>query len=150
MSTREKMTPSSREVWIGYGLKIVQHRLRQRLEAELARTGVSASQNAVLLAVGDNPRISNASLARAAFVTPQSMQEMLVTLERDGFIVRTPHPEHGRIVMTELTKKGKSAARAGTVAAETVEGQMLSRLTDDEVDLLRGLLQRCADALEEG
>ena len=145
-----KMTPSSGEVWIGYGLKIAQHRLRQRLEAELAGTGISASQNAVLLAIGDNPRISNASLARAAFVTPQSMQGMLVTLERDGFIVRTPHPKHGRIVMTELTEKGRTAAQAGMVAAEAVERQMLANLTDDEAVLLRDLLQRCADALEGG
>jgi DNA-binding MarR family transcriptional regulator len=146
MSTR-KMPPASGEVWIGYALKIAQHRLRQRLEAELAGIGTSPSQNAVLLAIGNNPRISNAALARVAFVTPQSMLDMLVTLERDGFIVRTPHPEHGRIIMTELTKKGRSAAQAGVVAAETVERQMLSGLTDKEAELLRGLLQRCADAL---
>lgn len=145
-----KKTRSIGEGWIGYELKIAQHRLRQRLEAELAGTGVSAAQNAVLLAIGDNPRISNASLARAAFVTPQSMQGMLVTLERDGFIVRTPHPDHGRIIMTELTKKGRTAVQAGMVAAEAVERQMLADLTDDEVELLRDLLRRCADALERG
>lgn len=147
MSMR-KMTPSSGEGWIGYSLKIAQHRLRQRLEAELSGSGVSAAQNAVLLAIGDNPRISNASLARAAFVTPQSMQGMLVTLERDGFIVRTPHPEHGRIIMTELTAKGLTAAHAGMIAAELVERQMLAGLTKDEAKLLGDLLQRCAQALE--
>ncbi|MCQ9157169.1 MarR family winged helix-turn-helix transcriptional regulator [Acidomonas methanolica] len=147
MSTR-KMNPSSGEAWIGYSLKITQHRLRQRLEAELTGIGVSASQNAVLLAISNNPQISNASLARAAFVTPQSMQGMLVTLERAGFIVRMPHPEHGRIIMTELTEKGKAAAQAGIIAAETVERQMLIGLTDDEARLLGDLLRRCADALE--
>lgn len=147
MSMR-KMTPSSEEGWIGYSLKIAQHRLRQRLEAELSGTGVSAAQNAVLLAIGDNPRISNAALARAAFVTPQSMQGMLVTLERDGFIVRTPHPEHGRIIMTELTEKGLAAAHAGMIAAEMVERQMLAGLTTDEAKLLGELLHRCAQALE--
>jgi DNA-binding MarR family transcriptional regulator len=134
--------------WIGYTLKIAQHRLRQRLEAELAGTGVSAAQNAVLLAIADNPQLSNASLARAAFVTPQSMQGMLATLERDGFIVRTPHPGHGRIIMTELTEKGRAAVQAGMVAADTVERKMLAGLTGKEVDVLRDLLNRCADALE--
>jgi DNA-binding MarR family transcriptional regulator len=148
MSMR-KMTPSSGEAWIGYSLKITQHRLRQRLEAHLVGKGVSAAQNAVLLAIGDNPQISNAALARAAFVTPQSMQGMLVTLERDGFIRRTPHPEHGRIIMSELTEKGKAAAVAGAVAAETVERQMLSGLTDEEASLLGELLRRCAEALED-
>jgi DNA-binding MarR family transcriptional regulator len=142
-----KMSPESGEAWIGYSLKIAQHRLRQRLEAELEGTGVSAAQNAVLLAISHNPRISNAALARAAFVTPQSMQGMLVTLERDGFITRTPHPDHGRIIMTELTKKGRKAAEAGIVAAETVERQMLSQLTPKEARLLGELLNRCAEAL---
>ena len=144
-----KMTLSSAERWIGYGLKLTQHRLRQRLEAELAGAGISPAQNAVLLAIADNPRISNASLARAAFVTPQSMQGMLVTLERDGFIVRTPHPDHGRIIMTELTKKGRKAVQAGMIAANTVERQMLAGLKDGEAALLRDLLKRCADALGE-
>jgi len=143
-----QMTPSSGEGWIGYSLKIAQHRLRQRLEAELSGTGVSAAQNAVLLAIGDNPRISNAALARAAFVTPQSMQGMLVTLERDGLILRTPHPEHGRIIMTDLTEKGRKTAQAGMIAAESVERQMLAGLTKDEAKMLGELLQRCAQALE--
>lgn len=137
------------EDWIGYRLKIVQHLLRQRLEAELAGTGISAAQNAVLVAVSANPRISNASLARAAFVTPQSMQGMLVTLERDGYIVRTPHPKHGRIIMTELTEKGRTAVGCGVVAADAVERLLLSRLTPEEAELFKDLLQRCADALGE-
>ncbi|WP_354042972.1 MarR family transcriptional regulator [Devosia sp. UYZn731] len=145
-----KMSPESGEAWIGYSLKIAQHRLRQRLEAELEGTGISAAQNAVLLAISHNPRISNAALARAAFVTPQSMQGMLVTLERDDFITRTPHPDHGRIIMTELTERGRTAAAAGILASEAVERHMLSGLTPDEARMLGQLLNRCADALDPG
>jgi DNA-binding MarR family transcriptional regulator len=147
MST-DKMDPASANGWIGYGLKITQHRLRLRLEAKLAGTGISPAQNAVLLAIASNPRISNASLARAAFVTPQSMQGMLVTLERDGLIVRTPHPEHGRIIMTELTDAGRRAAQAGTIAAQAVEQEMLAGLTVEESKMLGDLLRRCAEALD--
>jgi DNA-binding MarR family transcriptional regulator len=145
----DKMSPESGRAWIGYSLKIAQHRLRQRLEKELEGIGVSAAQNAVLLAISHNPRISNAALARAAFVTPQSMQGMLVTLERDGMITRTPHPDHGRIIMTELTQKGRKAAEYGIVASETVERQMLSGLTSEEARLLGEFLNRCAEALEQ-
>lgn len=148
MST-SKMDPSDEQGWIGYQLKFTQNRLRLRLEAKLAGTGVSPSQNAVLLAIAENPRMSNAALARAAFVTPQSMQGMLVTLERDGFIVRTPHPGHGRIIMTELTDAGRRAAQAGMIAAEAVEREMLAGMNGDEAKILRELLRRCADALGE-
>ena len=50
--------------------------------------------------------------------------------------------------MTGLTEKGRTAAHAGVVAAEAVERQMLSNPTDDETEVLRDLLQRCADVLE--
>ncbi|MTV39157.1 MarR family winged helix-turn-helix transcriptional regulator [Duganella radicis] len=148
MST-EKAAPRRGTDWIGYNLKITQHRLRQRLDAELARLGVTAPQNAVLLAVAGNPRISNAELARAAFVTPQTMQGILVNLERGGLIVRNPHPEHGRVIMTELTAAGQKAVADGAKAADAVERQMLSRLSAEEARQLCELLKRCAAALDD-
>lgn len=147
MSTK-KVKPRTGADWIGYNLKITQHRLRFRLDAELARLGITASQNAVLLAVAGNPRISNAELARAAFVTPQTMQAILVNLERAGLIMRTPHPEHGRVIMTELTKAGVKVAAEGAKAADVVERQMLSTLSAAEAIVLCELLKRCAAALD--
>src|ERR1700722_17930529 len=129
--------------WIGYRLKITQHLLRQRLDAELSVIGITAPQNAALLAIADNPRISNASLARAAFITPQTMHAILVNLERAGLIVRSPHLVHGRIVMTELTEAGRKAVQAGAIAAEEVERQLLSGLSPQEAKLLGSLLRRC-------
>jgi len=145
------LKPASRSGvdWIGYNLKITQHRLRQRLDTELARIGITAPQNAVLLAVAGNPRISNAELARAAFVTPQTMQAILVNLERDGLIARSPHPEHGRIIMTELTAAGRKAVAEGAKAADLVERQMLSMLSTEEARQLCELLKRCAAALND-
>ena len=148
MSTSEEM-PRRGVDWIGYNLKITQHRLRQCLDAELARVGITAPQNAVLLAVAGNPRISNAELARAAFVTPQTMQAILVNLERGGFIVRNPHPQHGRVIMTELTESGQKAVTDGARAADAVERQMLSMLSAEEAQLLCDLLKRCAAGLED-
>lgn len=147
MST-SKMDPDAEGSWVGYSLKITQHLLRQRLDAELAGLGISAPQNAALLAVAANPRISNADLARSAFVTPQTMQGILVNLVRAGLIVRSRHPVHGRIIVTELTESGQKAVRIGRTAAETVERQMLSDLTREEARLLGALLRRCAKALD--
>lgn len=90
--------------------------------------GITAPQNAVLLAVAGNPRISNAELARTAFVTPQTMQGILANLERGGLIARNPHPQHGRIIMTALTTADQKAVAEGAKAADMVERQMLSML----------------------
>ena len=77
------------------------------------------------------------------------MQGILVNLEREGLIVRTPHPGHGRVIMTELTEAGQKAVAAGTRAADVVERQMLSALSAKEAKLLRDMLKRCAAALED-
>ena len=143
-----KVLPRSGVDWVGYNLKIAQHRLRQRLDAELAPFGITAPQNAVLLAVAGNPQISNAELARAAFVTPQTMQAILVNLERGGLIVRRPHPGHGRVLMTELTKAGREVVAEGATASDVVERQMLSLLSAEEAKILCELLKRCAAALD--
>lgn len=148
MSTAKPASRSGAD-WIGYNLKITQHRLRQRLDGELARLGITAPQNAALLAVAGNPRMSNAELARAAFVTPQTMQAILVNLERAGLIVRRPHPEHGRVIMTELTAAGQRAVADGAKAADAVERRMLSRLSTEEARLLCELLKRCSAALDD-
>jgi DNA-binding MarR family transcriptional regulator len=147
--SKEKMSPFVGADWIGYNLKITQHRLRQRLDAELKPIGITAPQNAVLLAIASNPRMSNAELARAAFVTPQTMQAILVNLERAGYIFRSAHPEHGRVIMTELTAMGKKSVGEGMKAADAVEQLMLARLSTDEAKILCKLLKLCATALDD-
>jgi hypothetical protein len=64
-------------------------------------------------------------------------------------IVRSPHPGHGRVIMTELTKAGQKAVAEGAKAADVVERQMLSMLSAEEAGLLCELLKRCAAALDE-
>jgi DNA-binding MarR family transcriptional regulator len=151
MSTRS--LPQSKQTgteghWVGYALKIAQHLLRQRLDSKLAYLGINAPQLAVLIAVAKDPGVSNASLARNAFVTPQSMHGMLANLEREGLISRTPHQQHGRIVETALTPKGRRVMQAGSVVADDVERLMLSDLNRAEADCLAALLGRCSRALE--
>ena len=77
------------------------------------------------------------------------MQGILVNLERVGLIARNPHPDHGRVIMTELTQAGKKAVAEGAKAADVVERQMLSMLSTDEARLLCQLLKRCAAALSD-
>jgi len=83
---------------------------------------LTTPQYAVLAFLEVEAGASNAALARRVFVTPQTMQAILVALERSGFVARTPHPEPGRVQTTELTALGRGVleAASGIVAdAET-------------------------------
>ena len=92
---------------LGYALKRAQHALRLHMDRQLKESGLTAPQYNVLCSLEAESGASNARLARRAFVTPQTMQSMLVKLERAGLIERSPDAEHGRIQRTQLTELGR-------------------------------------------
>jgi len=132
---------------IGFALKQAQQALRTRLDSGLREIGLNTAQYAVLASLEVEAGASNAALARRAFVTPQTMQAILVGLERAGLIARTPHPEHGRVQTTELTAAGRDAL----AAASGIVGDAEARLTDASAPLdpqeVAAMLLRLAEAL---
>ncbi len=62
--------------------------MRQNMDRQLKDLGLSAPQCSVLASVEREPGVSNAKHARLAFVTPQTMQAMLVKPEQAGLIAR--------------------------------------------------------------
>lgn len=96
---------------LGYALKQAQHAMRLSLDRQMEEIGLNAPQYAVLVHLEVEPGASNARLARRAFVTPQSMQAMLVKMERAGLIHRTPDDTHGRVQRTLLTTEGQGLLR---------------------------------------
>jgi DNA-binding MarR family transcriptional regulator len=113
----------------------------------LREIGLTTPQYAVLAFLKVEPGASNAALARRAFVTPQTMQAILVTLERAGFIARTPHPEHGRVQTTELTARGRGALEAASGIVADVEARLRNASAPLDPQAVAAMLLRLADAL---
>lgn len=91
---------------------------------------------------------SNAELARIHSVTPQTMIEILASLERRGLISRMIQPDAGRAMPAELTSEGHSSVLTVLRAMRNVEKRLLSRLSQEDVTHLRRLLEDCLGALE--
>ena len=69
------------------------------------------------------------------------MNEVLLTLERRGLVRRRAHPEHGRILQTRLTPKGRRLLAACDDEVHQVEARMIGDLSAGEQAALRhGLL----------
>jgi DNA-binding MarR family transcriptional regulator len=132
---------------IGYMLKRVQAALRARMDEVLRPHGLTAPQLAVLAALEREGGLSNAELARRAFVRPQTMVRILVNLEALGLVSREPHPTHGRLLPASLTRKGERMVAAGRAGVEEVERALLADLGEEERRQLLDLLLRCALAL---
>jgi DNA-binding MarR family transcriptional regulator len=132
---------------IGFALKQAQQALRSYLDNGLREIGLTTPQYAVLAFLAVEAGASNAMLARRAFVTPQTMQAILVGLERSGFIVRTPHPEHGRVQTTELTALGRRTLVAATGIVGEAEGRARKAAAPLEPQVVTAMLLRLAEAL---
>ncbi|MCH4022449.1 MAG: MarR family transcriptional regulator [Acetobacter sp.] len=132
---------------IGFALKQAQQALRTRMDAELRQIGLTTPQYAVLAYLKVEPGASNAALARQAFITPQTMQAILVTLEKSGFIKRTPHPEHGRVQKTELTSMGDQVLEDASAIVADAEKRLVDAAAPLDSQLVAAMLMRLASAL---
>jgi DNA-binding MarR family transcriptional regulator len=113
----------------------------------LGPSGLTVTQFAVLTALEEEPGLSNADLARRAFVTPQSMHAVLQELERRQLLVRRAHPQHRRVLRAELTEGGRRTLGEAADAVDAVEERMLATLSEPARSRLAGALSSCVDAL---
>lgn len=125
---------------VGYQLKRVDTLLRARMEEALRPLELSVPQYACLELLGQQPGLSNADLARGAFVTRQSMNLVLRGLQDRGLVERPASVERGRARPSQLTPSGSVLLAQASAAIVVVEQQMLSGLHDEQqVSLLRTL-----------
>lgn len=98
--------------YLGYLLRQAHAAVRLTMERTLADLGVTSPQFAVLTMLRAYPGLSGADVARLTFLTPQTVGIIIRNLERDGAIVMTPHPVHGRIQQWTLTPRGATLLKA--------------------------------------
>ncbi len=134
---------------VGYLIKRAQTVLHDAMSDALGSHDLTVTQFAVLTALDEEPGLSNADLARRAFVTPQSMHAVLQELERLQFVVRRPHPQHRRVLQAALTEAGGRTLTSAANAVNALEEQMLRTLSSPARSELARALSSCIDSLTE-
>jgi DNA-binding MarR family transcriptional regulator len=134
---------------VGYLIKRAQMVLHDAMAEALRSHDLTVTQFAVLTGLNEEPGLSNADLARRAFVTPQSMHAVLQELERLQFVVRSPHPQHQRVLQAALTGAGRRTLTAAGAAVDAIEEQMLHSLSSPARSRLASSLSSCIDSLTE-
>ena len=113
--------------------------------------GLTTLQYTTLSVLGSRGQpLSNAQLARRAYMTPQSMIVVIDALERKLLIRRDPHPNHRRVYPAILTPKGRRVLAKCDAAVDEMEQEMLSELSPEQRTLLREWLKSCVRALHAG
>jgi DNA-binding MarR family transcriptional regulator len=121
--------------------------LRRRLGEALSPQGLTVQQYTALAVLGARGQLSNAQLAERSFITPQTANEMVKSMDERGWIERSPAPGHGRIIHLRLTRKGRDMLERGHAAAAALESKMLTGLADNDRDEMHAYLKACVESL---
>jgi DNA-binding MarR family transcriptional regulator len=138
------------ETSLGYLLKEASSALRAAMEAVLRPLGMTVTHYSCLELLAQRPGLSNSELARGAFVTRQSMNVLLQSLERDGYVTRPSEARVGKVLPTRLTPRGRRSLEKATAAVRSVEVRMLSGMSDDEQAGAFRILQSMIRSLRDG
>ena len=137
---------------ISYIVARLERAVRAAVNERVRHHGLTTLQYTTLSVLGARGQpLSNAQLARRAYMTPQSMMEVIDALERKGLIRRDPHPSHRRVFPATMTAKGRPGLfTACDAAVEEMEEEMLAGLSTQDRESLVAWLKRCVRALHAG
>jgi DNA-binding MarR family transcriptional regulator len=135
---------------ISYVVARLERAIRKAINERVKRHGLTTLQYTTLSVLGTGGQLSNAQLARRAYMTPQSMSEVLDALEEKGLVERQPHPNHRRVYPAALTRTGRKVLAACDEAVDELEDEMLAGLSTREVAALRKALVSAVRSLHAG
>lgn len=133
----------------GYLLRQAWRAFDGAMTMALRAHGLTARQYGVMSVLARDPGASGADLARAGNTTPQAMNGVLATLEREGLVERHPHPTHGRILQVDLTDEGERRLEAAHPAVRGLETAIEEGFTADEIAAVKAWLVVAAQRLEQ-
>ena len=131
-----------------YLLRQAWQALSGAMEVALRPHGLTGAQYGVLSVLRHHPGASGADLARACNTTPQAMNGVLATLERESLIERQQHPTHGRILQATMTDEGRRRLEAADPAIRGLRRAIERDFTPEDIATVKAWLVGAAQRLE--
>ncbi|GAA5502932.1 putative HTH-type transcriptional regulator Rv2887 [Deinococcus xinjiangensis] len=126
---------------LGLVIKRAERAMMSAKEQALRPLDLTVPQFAALSNLAQHPGANGAELARQSLVTPQNMTTILSNLESKGYIARTPHPYHRKMLETKLTPEGLEVLRRGEQSTLEVEQRFAKGLTAQQREQLSQALE---------
>jgi DNA-binding MarR family transcriptional regulator len=114
---------------ISYVIARLERAIRRAINDRVSQYGLTVLQYTTLSVLGRRGELSNAQLARRAYMSPQAMSEVIEALEGKGLVRRRPHPNHRRVFPAVLTGRGRRVLEECERAVDEMEREMLDGLS---------------------
>lgn len=130
-----------------YLLHMLTHASRSRLDDALRHLELSSFQYTILSVLAHNENLSSSRLSRRFYVTPQTMGEVILLLERKGLIERREDPANKKALLLSLSRVGRSVCAEGDVIVAKFERKIFGGLSGAELTTLRSILTNALSSL---
>ncbi|ELP70269.1 MarR family winged helix-turn-helix transcriptional regulator [Streptomyces turgidiscabies] len=113
-----------------YLVKQLELAIRSFMDEALRPFRLTTFQYTALTVLQHRGRLSSAQLARRSFVRPQTMHEIVRSLEERGLIERAHAPGNRRIMEARLTREGEDLLAACAPTVQKLEDRLLHGMPD--------------------
>jgi DNA-binding MarR family transcriptional regulator len=119
----------------------VENRMRAVIDGELRRLGMNLAQYSALSILEMKQPLTNAELARACGVTPQTMNRITSALTRSRMVTKMECEGHGLKVLYQLTPKALDRVCKAHAAVDKIEKSCLKGLNKEQQKALLAHLE---------
>ncbi|MCK5576296.1 MAG: MarR family transcriptional regulator [Sphingomonadales bacterium] len=127
---------------IGYLVTYAQKLLHRGLGEALQKHGVTVAQWMVLVVLWETDGLTQKELSQRVAVETATLSRTVDRMERDGLVTRDRSATDRRQVHVRLTGYGSGLWRDLVPEAEANQERALNGISEDEEEVLRGLLKR--------
>lgn len=132
-----------------YLVKQLELAVRARLDDVLRPVALTPLQYTALTVLERRSGLTTAELARNSFVTDQAMADMVVALEKQGFLARDGDPRDRRRRVLSLTAAGEEVLDRVRDDVAALEQRMVSALNPRDAARFREYVVACHAALSD-
>lgn len=125
----ETETPPVR---VAYLIGRLDRALRKHIGDAVRPLGLTMQQYTALSVLAKRSPLSNAQLADKSLVSPQAANEMVKVMEQKGLVEREPDPNHGRIILINLTQEGRRILAECDQATLALEDCMMEDMSHSQ------------------
>lgn len=135
---------------LGFLLGFTGKLMKERMDARMTQYGVTPAQNHVVNALTKNGgQATQRDLCACMRVKPSTLNGILDRMEEKGIVERSVNGSDARCREITLTRRGSELQAETQRAFQETEAMLLNGFTQEETEMLRSLLGRLIENLEE-
>lgn len=132
-----------------WSIDLLSHLVRQRINRLLAPLQLTFPKYAAMTVLESRPGLTNAELARACQVRPQTMNTMVKDMMKEGHVSQEKQPDHRLKLLYTLTPQALALLQQAHATVELLEGELVTEISPERVQMLQRMMQGTLTRLEQ-